>query len=58
MNLHPWIINCTSLMVNGLIKSDIDDLKTNLALSCILFSVFFISNIDAVVKSYSSINLQ
>lgn len=57
MNLHPWIINCTSLMVNGLIKSDTDDLKTNLALSCILFSVWFLSNMDAIVKSYSGINI-
>lgn len=56
MNLHPWIVNCTSLMVNDLIKSDTDDLKTNLALSCILFSVWFMSNTKPMVKSYSSIN--
>lgn len=43
-------------MVNDLIKSDTDDLKTNLALSCILFSVWFMSNTNAMVKSYSSIN--
>lgn len=56
MNLHPWIINYTSLMVNGLIKSDTDDLKTNLALPCILFSLC-LSNVDAMVKSYSSITV-
>lgn len=56
MNLHPWIVNRTSLMVNDLIKSDTDDLKTNLALSCTLFSVWFMLTTNAVVKSYPSIN--